>query len=107
MNASNERKYLEEFINEFNNVKLPSKKYYDIYKWQYKEMEQLLKKRKREKDKLTVGNSENINYEDEEFVFDDEGKKEKEKKIMKELEQKRRLEEAIYTMNKEKVKIAC
>jgi len=36
------------------------------------------------------------------FMFDDEGQKEKEKKILKELEQKKKLEDAIFTMNKEK-----
>lgn len=39
----------------------------------------------------------------EEFVFDDEGRKEKEKKIMKELEQKKKLEDALVSMSKEKV----
>lgn len=63
-----------------------------------------MRKRKREKDRFVTHNREKLHYEDDdEFVFDDEGKKEKEKKIIKELEQKRRLEEAIYTMNKEKV----
>jgi hypothetical protein len=43
-----------------------------------------------------------IGNEQSEFIFDDEGQKEKEKKILKELEQKKKLDEAIYTMSKEK-----
>lgn len=55
-----------------------------------------------EKDKknktITKGNTE-FEYD---FMFDDEGQKEKEKKILKELEQKKKLEDAIFTMNKDK-----
>ena len=78
-------------------------RYYDIHKWEAKTKQKLLLKHKRyrkeNKDKIKTYHI----TEDVEFIFDDEGKKEKEKKLLKELEQKKRLEEAIYTMNKEKV----
>ena len=63
----------------------------------------------------TNGKTYHISPDDMEFVFDDEGKKEyiifiiirKEKKLLRELEQKKKLEEAIYAMNKEKVFLIC
>jgi hypothetical protein len=101
---SNEKKFYEEFIIKYNNCELPDKKYYDIFKWQAKENEKILRKRMKESEKqkkntnISKGNTE-FEYD---FMFDDEGQKEKEKKILKELEQKKKLEDAIFTMNKEK-----
>jgi len=100
--SDNERKYLEEFIQQYNNSEFPSKKYYDIIKYQAKAIDKMLRKRKREMDKILANKDSKFIIRDETFVFDDEGQKEKEKKIMKELEQKKKLEEAIYTMNKSK-----
>jgi len=105
INISNEKKYLEEFISKYNNCEFTEKKYYDIYRWQAKENEKILRKRMKEKerDKKNSNNISKGNIELEyDFMFDDEGQKEKEKKILKELEQKKKLEEAIFTMNKEK-----
>jgi hypothetical protein len=103
LTPENERRYFEEFIDKFNNAELPSKKYYDIIKYQSKKLNNLLKKRKREKDKLLASSNFNLLRVDEcEFVFDDEGQKEKEKKFLRELEQKKKLADAINTMNKEK-----
>jgi hypothetical protein len=104
INPHNEKKYLLEFIDEFNNSRFPSRKYYDSVKWQAKKIDKILRLRKREKDKLQTKSSlqhysQNIQQD---FIFDDERNKEKEKIIMKEIEQKRKLEDAIYTMNKEK-----
>lgn len=100
--SDNERKYLEEFIQQYNNSEFLSKKYYDIIKYQAKAIDKMLRKRKREMDKILANKDSKFIIRDETFVFDDEGQKEKEKKIMKELEQKKKLEEAIYTMNKSK-----
>ena len=103
LNSENERRYFEEFIEKFNNAELPSKKYYDLIKYQSKKLNNLLRKRKREKDKLLSSSNYNLLPVDGcEFVFDDEGQKEKEKRFMKELEQKKKLTDAINTMNKEK-----
>jgi hypothetical protein len=103
LNSENDRRYFEEFIDKYNNAELPSKKYYDIIKYQSKKLNNLLRKRKKEKDKLLASSNFNLLPVDEcEFVFDDEGQKEKEKKFLKELEQKRKLADAINTMNKEK-----
>lgn len=102
INNYNEKKYLEEFISKYNNCELPDKKFYDIHKWQAEEKEKILRKRMKDKEKenqkLSKGNLES----EYDFMFDDEGQKEKEKRILKELEQKKKLEEAIFTMNKEK-----
>ena len=103
INSENERRYFEEFIEKFNNAELPSKKYYDIIKYQSKKLNNLLRRRKREKEKLlTTSNFNLLPVDGSEFVFDDEGQKEKEKKILRELEQKKKLADAINTMNKEK-----
>jgi hypothetical protein len=95
LNQNSEKPYLLEYIEEFNNSKFPSKKYYNIYRFQSKEIQKALKKRKRDQDMSLL-------QEDMDFLFDDEIKKEKEKKFLKELDQKRRLEEAISSMSKEK-----
>lgn len=44
-----------------------------------------------------------VGGEDEGFVFDDETRKEKEKKLQKELEIKKKLEESYLTMDQEKI----
>jgi hypothetical protein len=103
LTKENQKKFFEEFIQKYNNAELPSKKYYDIIKYQSKIFNKLLRKRKRMRDKMLKSADYKLyQVEEDGFVFDDEGKKEKERKFIKELEQKRRLEEAIYTMNKEK-----
>lgn len=94
INKKNEREYYSEFISLYNNGNLPHKKYYDIIKYTKKQNDNMLKKKRGIKRKSFVHESK--------FIFDDEGKKEKEKKLLKELEQKKKLDEAIYTMNKEK-----
>jgi len=102
LNSENERRYFEEFIVKFNNAELPSKKYYDIIKYQSKKLNNLLRRRKREKEKLLASSNFSLLPEGSEFVFDDEGQKEKEKRLLRELEQKKKLADAINTMNKEK-----
>jgi hypothetical protein len=103
LTPENERNYIEEFIYNFNNALFPSKKYYDIIKYKARAVDRMLRKRKRDKDRLNSNKRMNEYAGDEgEFVFDDEGQKEKEKKILKELEQKKKLEDAISTMNKKK-----
>jgi hypothetical protein len=97
-----ERKYLEEFIKQYNNAEFPSCKYYDIVKYQAKKVEKMLRKRKRDIDNMLAERDPSLIMRDENFVFDDEGQKEKEKKILKELEQKKRLEDALSTMNRSK-----
>ena len=97
-----ERKHLEEFIRQYNNAEFPSRKYYDLVKYQAKKVQKMLRKRKREMDKILSQRESNLLMRDEDFVFDDEGQKEKEKKILRELEQKKKLEDAISTMNRSK-----
>lgn len=102
LNSSNERKFYQEFIKKYNNAELPEKKYYDIVKWNAKELMKLLKKRRRDKEKEQPNTTHPVVSEEVEFVFDDEGQKEKEKKILKEIEQKKKFDEVLYSMNKEK-----
>lgn len=99
LNKQNEQIYFEEFIDAFNNSKFPNKKYYDFIKHSKKKLYEHLKKRHQFR-----GLYRNQQYflSESKFIFDDEGKKEKEKKLQKEMEQKRKLDKAIYTMNKEK-----
>lgn len=101
LNSENERKYLEEFIDKYNNAEFPSKKYYDIIKYQARKIEKALRRKKKEKDHQIARGSVYA-IEETEFIFDDEWQKEKEKKILKELEQKKKLEDAINTMDKKK-----
>jgi hypothetical protein len=100
LTEENEKKYLNEFIEKFNNAKLQNKKYYNIQKWQVKERDRELRKHMKEKEKLKYINKDML--EEKQFVFDDEGRKEKEKRLLKELEQKRRFDEAVFNMSKEK-----
>ena len=60
-----------------------------------------LQLKQKTRSKKTTNINKNSQYE-RKFIFDDEGKKEKEKKLLKELEQKKKLDEAIYAMNREK-----
>lgn len=95
LNYSNERKYFEEFISLYNNGNLPHKKYYDLIKYTKKENDILLKRKRKFQKPLT-------SQQDSGFIFDDEGKKAKEKKLLREMEQQKKLDEAIYAMNREK-----
>jgi len=98
-----DRKYYEEFIDNYNYCKFPNKKYYDIYKWEVEQRKKSYIRSQKHNLKISKENANNIVAPDDmEFIFDDEGKKEKEKKLLRELEQKKKLEEAIFTMNKEK-----
>jgi hypothetical protein len=98
LTPENEKKYLPEFIEKFNKAELPSKKYHNIHRWMAKEKEKEMRKHMKEKEKLRY-----INRDvGEDFVFDDEGRKEKEKKLLRELDEKRRLDDALYNMNREK-----
>ena len=99
LSHTEEKKYFEEFISLYNNGNLPHKKYYDMIKYTKKQNDLQLKQKTRSK--KTTNINKNSQYE-RKFIFDDEGKKEKEKKLLKELEQKKKLDEAIYAMNREK-----
>ena len=68
---------------------------------EYTKKQNDLQLKQKTRSKKTTNINKNSQYESK-FIFDDEGKKEKEKKLLKELEQKKKLDEAIYAMNREK-----
>ena len=101
LNSNNEMFYFDEFINLFNNGNLPHKKYYDLIKYNRKQRDLMYKKKYKLTDNLLTFNKiDNINKDN--FIFDDELNKEKEKKYIKEIEDKKNLIDAIQNMNSQK-----
>jgi hypothetical protein len=97
-----EKSYLEEFIKSYNNAEFSSKKFYDMVKFQASAVHKMLRRKRKEMDKLLSNKDSNFMLNDKGYVFDDEAQKEREKKIYKEIEQRRRLEDAVKDMNKSK-----
>lgn len=88
-----EEQYYAEFIEKYNQANLPHKKYYDLAKYEAKSMRKKMKNNKATiREKFTGG-------EDEGFVFDDEGRKEYEKKMIKDGQIRKKLDEIYKNMD--------
>ena len=104
LTSNNEIYYFEEFIDLFNNGNLPHKKYYDIIKYNRKQRDLMYKKKYKITENFLNFNKIDVNANKDNFIFNDELNKEKEKKYIKEIKDKKNLIEAIQNMNSEKAK---
>jgi hypothetical protein len=93
IDQTKEHLYYKEYIELFNNCNLPSKKYYDISKFQAKLKSRSLKENKAKEPYIT----------DDVFVFDDERLMQKEKLLIKENEMNKKIQEMYLNLDKKKL----
>lgn len=92
-----EENYYAEFIDNFNNCKLPDKKFYDLAKY---ESLNIIKRMKKNKSKIK---EKFLGGEDEGFVFNDEARKEYEKKLAKETQIRSKLDEIYKNLDDKRI----
>lgn len=90
-----EYKYYKQFIEQYNNVRLPDLKYYDYTKYKVEKQIAEMKKKTDLKEKLVC------NYN--KYSFDDEGRREFEKRLLKENLIKSQLDEAYKNIDSKKI----
>lgn len=92
LKSKDEEKYLREFIQNFNTARLESPKYYDLTKYRAKQNEKQIRV-------SFLKYEENIDN----FIFDDEGRKEQERRLIKELDNKNKLDEIYKSLDQNKI----
>lgn len=95
VDSKDEYKYYKQFIEQYNNVKLPGLKYYDYTKYKVEKQIAEMQKKSDLKEKLVC------NYN--KYSFDDEGRREFEKRLLKENLIKSQLDEAYKNIDSKKI----